>query len=81
MNQDYLVTTYTQGSGVDETDAGTCSRQDFLDEDGHEKQYFLLQFHKTVIGNLTRKKVFQMLTDIFLVVMLETTETTGVKQD
>ena len=31
--------------------------------------------------NLTRKKVFQMFTDILLVVMLETTETTGVKQD
>ena len=36
---------------------------------------------KTVIRNLTRKKVFQMFTDIFLVVMLETAETTGVKQD
>lgn len=44
----------------------------FFDEDGHVKQYFLLKFHKTVIGNLTRKKVFQMFTDIFLVVMLET---------
>ena len=28
------------------------------DEYGHGKQYFLLQFHKTVIRNLTRKKVF-----------------------
>ena len=36
---------------------------------------------KRVIGNLTRKKVFQMFTDIFLVVMFKTTETTGVKQD
>ena len=53
----------------------------FFDEDGHGKQYFLLQFHKTVIRNLTRKKVFQMFTDIFLIVTLETAETTGVKQD
>ena len=30
----------------------------------------------TVIRNLTRKKVFQMFTDIFFVVMLETAETT-----
>ena len=38
---------------------------------------------KKIMGflNLTRKKVFQMFTDILLVVMLETTETTGVKQD
>jgi len=34
MNQDSLVTTYTQGSGVDETDTGTGSQQDFFDEDG-----------------------------------------------
>ena len=30
----------------------------------------------TVIRNLTRKKVFQMFTGIFFVVMLETAETT-----
>jgi hypothetical protein len=71
-----LVAAYTQGSGVDETDAGTGSQQDFLDENGQWKQYFLLQFYKTVIRNLTRKKVFQMFTDIFFVVMLETAETT-----
>ena len=56
-------------------------KQDFLDEDGHGKQHFLLQFHKTVIRNLTRKKVFQMFIDIFLVVMFETTGTARVKQD
>jgi len=61
MNQDSLVTEYTQGSGVDETDAGTGSQQYFFDEDGHGKQYFLLKFHKTVIENLTWKKCFRCL--------------------
>ena len=81
MNQDSLVTTYTQGSGVDKTGAGTGSQQDFLDENGQGKQHFLLQFHKTVIGHLAWKQVFQMFTDIFLVVMLEAAEATGVEQD
>ena len=58
-----------------------CSICAIFDKDGNGKQYFLLQYHKTVIGNLTRKKVFQMFTDIFLVVMFETMETTGVKQN
>lgn len=59
-----------------QTDAGTGSQQYFFDEDGHGKQYFFLQFYKTVIRNLAWKKVFQMFTDIFFVVMLETAETT-----
>lgn len=57
MNQDSLVTAYTQGSGVDETDTGIGTQLYFFDKDGHGKQYFLFQFHKTVIGNLTWKKV------------------------
>lgn len=32
MNQDSLVTTYTQGSGVDKTDTCTGSQQDLLNE-------------------------------------------------
>lgn len=50
----------------------------FFDEDGHGKQYFLLQLYKTVIRDPTWKKMFQMFTDIFLVVMFETAETNGV---
>ena len=45
------------------------------------EQYFLLQFYKTVIGKLAREKVFQMFIDIFLIIMLEAVETTGLKQD
>lgn len=52
------------------------AQQFFFNKDGNGKQYFLLQFHKTVIGKLTWEKVFQMFTDIFLVVMFETAETT-----
>ena len=81
MNQDSLVTTYTQGSGVDKTDAGTGSQQDFFDENGQWKQHFLLQFYETVIGHQTWKQMFQMFTHIFLVVMLEAAKTTGVEQD
>ena len=42
MNQNPLVTTDTQRSGVYKTDAGTGPQQDFLDENGQGKQYFLL---------------------------------------
>ena len=45
------------------------------------KPCFLLQFHETVIGHLAWKQVFQMFTDIFLVIMLETAETSRMKQD
>ncbi len=48
MNQNPLVATDTQGSGVDEADSGTSSQQDFLDENGQGKQYFLFKFYKTV---------------------------------
>lgn len=81
MNQNSLVTTDTQVMGVNKTDAGTSSQQDYLNENGHGKQYFLFQFHKTVIGHLTRKKVFQMFADILLVIMLEAAKATGMKQD
>ena len=70
MNQNPLVATYTQGSGVDEADFGTGSQQDFLDENGQGKQYILFKFDKTVIRHRTWKKVFQMFTDILLVRML-----------
>ncbi len=81
MNQNPLVTTDTQRSGVYKTDADTGPQQDFLDKNSQGQQYFLLQFHKTVIGNLFRKKMFQMFADIFLVIMLEVAETAGVEQD
>ena len=73
--------TITQESGNPGQDAGTGSQQYFFDEDGHEKQYFLLQFHKTVIGHPVRKQVFQMFADILFVIMLEAAETTGVEQN
>ena len=48
-----------------------------LDEDGQRKQYLLLQFHNVFVGHQTWEKVFQMFANIFLVIMLETVETTG----
>ena len=52
-----------------------------LDENNQRKLYFLLQFHKTIIGYLARKQVFQMFTDIFLVIILEAVKTIGMKQN
>ena len=57
------------------------TQQDFLDENSQLQQDFLLQFHKTIIGHTFREEVGQMLADIFLVIMLETPETSRVEQD
>ncbi len=50
-------------------------------ENGQGKQHLLLQFHKTVIGHLVRKQVFQMFADILFIIMLEAAETTRMKQN
>jgi hypothetical protein len=39
------------------------------------------QFNKTVVGYTVGKKMYQMFADIFLVVMLETSETSRMKQN
>ena len=81
MNQYALVTAHTQRSGIYKADAGTGAHQYLLDENSQLQQNFLLQFHKTVIGHTFREEVCQMLADIFLVVMLETPETSRMEQD
>lgn len=81
MNQNTLVTTYTQRSGINKTDADTNSQQYFHDGNSNEKQYFLLQFHKTVVGDLARKQVLQMSVHPLLVTMFEAMEITRVEQN
>ncbi len=81
MIQYTLVAADTQDCRIDKTDAGTCPQQDFLNENAQRKQYFLLQFYKTVIGHQARKQVFQVFAYIFLVIMLEAAETAGVEQN
>ena len=76
-----MVAADTQDCRIDKTDAGTCPQQDFLNENAQRKQYFLLQFYKTVIGHQARKQVFQVFAYIFLVIMLEAAETAGVEQN
>ena len=67
---------------INKTETGTGSQQYFFDEDGHGKQYFLFQFHKTVIGSMMRKKEFQMFVDnIFLVIMHEAAETVRMERN
>ena len=81
MYQYALVTAHTQRGGVHEADAGTSAQQDLLDENGQLQQDFFFQFHKTVVGHTPGKEMGQVLADMFLVVMLETSETSRVEQN
>ena len=71
---------HVKGGGK-KTDADISFQQDFLGKNALGKRYFLFQLHKTVIGDLMRKKVLQMFADILLVIMLEAVNATGMKQD
>ena len=79
VNEYALVTAYTQRGGIHEADASACTKQRLLDENGQRKQDLLLQLHETVVGNKFREQMGQMFSDILLVIMLEASETTGVK--
>jgi hypothetical protein len=76
-----LVTAYTQWSGIHKTDTGTRSQQYRLDKDGHRKEDFPFQLYKTVIRHPFGKQIYQMLTDIFKVEVLETSVSTGMKKN
>ena len=81
MNQYALSSAYTQRGGIHKADTGSGVQQNLLDEDGQLQQDFFLQLHKTVIGHTSGEKVGQMLAGIFLVIMLETSENSRMKQD
>ena len=81
MNQYASVAAYTQRSGIHETDAGASTQQDILDENEQLQKDFLFQLHKMVIGHTLGKEVRQIPADMFLVIMLKTSETTRVEQN
>lgn len=81
MNQYASVAAYTQRSGIHETDAGASTQQDLLDENEQLQKDFLFQLHKTVIGHTLGKEARQIPADMFLVIMLKTSETTRVEQN
>ena len=52
-----------------------------LDEDGQRQKNFFFQFHKTVVRYTPGEKMCQMSADIFLVIMLETSESSRMEQN
>jgi len=81
VDQYPLVAADTQGSRIDKADARTGAQQDFLDKNGQWKQHLLFQFHEAVVGYALGKQVRQMFAHIFLIVMLEASETARMKQN
>jgi hypothetical protein len=75
-----LVTAYTQGSGIHKADACTCSQQYGFDEYDQGEQYFLFQFHKSIVGYPPWKQMCQMLADIFQIEMFEASVAAGMKR-
>ena len=76
-----LVTAYTLGSGIHKADACTCSQQYGFDEYGQGEQYFLFQFHKSIVGYPPWKQMCQMLADIFQIEMFEASVAAGMKKN
>ena len=74
-----LVTADTQRCGVHEIDTGAFSKKNFFDKNKQWDSDFLLQFHKPVIRNRSRKKMTAMFTYIIDIEMFQTSEPTHVK--
>ena len=74
-----LVTADTQRSGVHEIDTSAFSKKNFFDKNKQWDSDFLLQFHKPLIRNRSRKKMTTMFTYIIDIEMFQTSEPTHVK--
>ena len=74
-----LVMADTQRCGVHEIDTGAFSKKNFFDKNKQWDSDFLLQFHKPVIRNRSRKKMTTMFTYIIDIEMFQTSEPTHVK--
>ena len=69
-----LVTADTQRSGVHEIDTSAFSKKNFFDKNKQWDSDFLLQFHKPLIRNRSRKKMTTMFTYIIDIEMFQASE-------
>ena len=79
VDENTLVTAYTQRCAIHKTYSRTFSKQHLLDKSRHLQQHLLFKFNKTVVRNSFGEQMFAMLTDVVQVVMFETTESTRVE--